>query len=346
MSVGPTGHRTACSRYVVGGYTDGPGQGVGVLHLEGGRPVRAAVVAEAQNPSWVLVGPSADVVYAALEREDGAVAAWRVAPDGDGPWPALGEERASGGSSPCHLALTADGRHLLVANYGDGSVAVLPVAEDGSLGERTDLVRHEGPTGPNAERQDGPHAHQCVVTPTGHVLVCDLGLDAVVGYELSPDGRLTEVARSRLSPGSGPRHLALSPDGATAWVACELTSTVVTCDVDGARLTPRSSVSTRAPHLRLDNLAASILVTDDGSRVLVSNRGDDTIAVFDVETGLLRRDTILDCSGHWPRAITWGPDGELLVAAERSDIVVRIDPEDGRPSVVRWPSPTCLAPLA
>ncbi len=344
MSVGPTGRRTACSRYVVGGYTDRPGQGVGILDIEGGRPVRAAVVAEAENPSWVLVAPSGDVVYAALEREDGAVAAWRVT--AEGPWPALGEQRSTGGSAPCHLALTPDGRHLLAANYGSGSVAVHPVAEDGSLGERTDLVQHAGPTGPNAERQDGPHAHQSVVTATGHVLVCDLGLDAVIGYELSADGRLTEVARSRFSPGTGPRHLALSPDGATAWVACELTSTVVTCDVDGARLTPRSSVSTRAPHLRLDNLAASVLVTDDGTRVLVSNRGDDTIAVFDVETGLLRRDTILDSAGHWPRANTWGPDGELLVAAERSDIVVRLDPEDGRPTVVRWPSPTCLAPLA
>ena len=107
MSVGPTGPRTACSRYVVGGYTDRAGQGVGVLDIEGGRPVRATVVAEAENPSWVLVAPSGDVVYAALEREDGAVAAWRVS--GDGPWPALGEQRSTGGSAPCHLALTPDG---------------------------------------------------------------------------------------------------------------------------------------------------------------------------------------------------------------------------------------------
>ena len=185
-----------------------------------------------------------------------------------------------------------------------------------------------------------------VVGPQGHVFVCDLGLDAVVVYDLSAQGTLTEVARTGFSPGSGPRHLAISADGGTAWVVGELTSSVVTCALDGPTLTPLSSVSTRAPHLQLDNLAAGILVSPDGSRVLVSNRGDDTVAVFEVDHGgVLRRDTLLDCAGHWPRHIAWGPDGALLVSAERADVVVRIDPGDGRPTVTRWPQPTCLVRL-
>lgn len=334
----------APTRYLIGGYTEGPGQGLGIVTVESGRLGRPRLVAEAENPSYVVTSPDSRIAYAVLEREEGAVAAWLVG-DPDTPWSSHGEEQPTGGSFPCHLALSADRRHLLTANYGSGSISVHPVLEDGSLGARTDLVQHEGPHGPNAERQEGPHAHQVVVGPTGLVFSCDLGLDVVLTYELDASGHLTEVARVALSPGSGPRHLAFSPDGETAWVVSELTSTVTTCRVDGAALNPVSSISTRAPHLRLDNLAAAIIVSPDGSRVLVSNRGDDTVAVFDVERGELRRETLVDCVGHWPRHIDWGPGGELLITDERSDIVVMLDSVTGQPSVARWSSPTCLAPL-
>lgn len=335
----------APARYLVGGYTTHAEQGLGVLEVTDGRLRLPRVVARADNPSWVALSPDRSVAYAVAEREVGGVAAWRVG-SGDAGWDRLGQEQETGGSFPCHLAVSPDGRHLLVANYGSGSVSVHPVLDDGSVGARSDLVQHQGPTGPHEERQDGPHAHQVTVTASGLVLVCDLGLDAVVGYELSPDGVLTEVARSAFAPGSGPRHLALSDDGQTAWVVCELTSTLVTCRVGGARLTPLASVSTRAPHPRLDNLAAALLVAPDRAQVLASNRGDDTIAVFDVEAGGgLRRDTLYSSGGHWPRDLTWGPQGELLVAAERADLLVRVDPADAASTSVAWPSPTCLVRL-
>jgi len=340
-------------RYLLGGYTQAQAQGVraqgvrglGVVEVVDGRLGSPRVVAEADNPSWVVLAQDGRTVYAVAEREVGGVAGWRVGSGDDGPWERLGQVRSTGGAFPCHLALSADGRHLVVANYGSGSVSVHPVLADGSVGERSELVEHVGPPGPNRERQDGPHAHQVVVLD-GYVLVCDLGLDAVIGYELSADGELREVTRSRFSPGSGPRHLAPSGDGRTAWVVSELTSTVVTCHVDGPTLTPVSSVSTRAPHLQLDNLAAALLVSVDGSRVVASNRGDDTVAVFDVEAGGgLRRDTLYAAGGHWPRDLAWGPGEELLVAAERSDLVIRLDPADGGLSAVAWPQPTCLVRL-
>ncbi|MEO3938829.1 lactonase family protein [Dermatophilaceae bacterium Soc4.6] len=334
------------ARYLLGGYTQGPGQGLGVVELVSGVWGRPRVVAETDDPSWVALSPDGRTVYAVAEREVGGVAAWRVGSGDEHPWALLGDEQETGGSFPCHLAVSADARHLLVANYGSGSVSVHPLLADGSVGARTDLVQHVGPVGPNRKRQDGPHAHQVTVTRDGHVLVCDLGLDCVIGYALSQDGRLREVARSTFAPGSGPRHLAVSGDGRTAWVVSELTSTVVTCRVDGPVVTPLTSVSTRAPHRQLDNLAAALLVSPDGCRVLASNRGDDTVSVFDVEVGGgLRRDTLQAAGGHWPRDLAWGPDGELLVAAERSDLVVRLDPVDGAPSAVGWSRPTCLVRL-
>lgn len=335
----------ATARFVIGGYTDGPGQGLGLVAVADGRLGDARLVAEADNPSYVVTSPDGRIAYAVLEREAGAVAAWRVGGSGVG-WPPHGEEQPTGGSFPCHLTLSADGRFLVSSSYGSGSIAVHPVLEDGSLGGRTDLVQHDGPTGPHAERQDGPHAHQVVVAPDGCLLACDLGLDLVLTYVLDAMGRLEEVSRTALPPGTGPRHLALSADGAVAWVVGELSSRVVTCRVTGPLLEPVSAVSTRGPHLGPENDAAAILVSADGSRVLVSNRGDDTVAVFAVEPGGLRLHNVLDGAGHWPRDILWAPGGQLLVANERSDAVVLLDEAADGPGVTPWPKPTCLAAIA
>ncbi len=332
-------------RYVIGGYTDGPGQGLGVITVEDGRLSRATLVAEANNPSYVITSPDGRIAYAVLERDAGAVAAWTVG-DPDTVWVPLGEQQPTGGSAPCHLTLSVDGRFLISSNYESGSIAVHPVLDDGSLGARTQLVQHEGPTGRHSERQDGPHAHQVVVGPDGHYFACDLGLDIVFTYVLDASGQLEEVSRSAMPPGTGPRHLAFSTDGAIAWVVGELSSRVVMCSVAGPVLEPVSGVSTRAPHLQLENTPAAILVTPDGARVLVSNRGDDTVAVLDVESGSLRPETVLDVFGHWPRHIAWAPEGQLLVTNERSNVVVLLGGSTDRPGVAPWPSPTCLAALA
>ena len=322
------------TRLVLGGY----GSALGLVHLgpEGfGPPVE---VAPAPSPSFVIASPDGRFVYAALEGDDGRVAAWAVTDDP--PWPALGQQ-STGGSAPCHLALSPDGRWLVTANYTSGSVSVHPVQVDGSLGERTDLVEHEGEPGPRADRQDGPHAHQ-VVFVEGGLLVCDLGLDAVVGYHLD-DGRLTEVARSAMPAGSGPRHLVV--DGSVAYVVGELGSTVTVCDVAGLALTPRESLATRSLDAAGDNTAAEVVVTRD--QVLVSNRGDDTVAVFDKSGESLRLGEIVPCGGSWPRWIGL-VDGSLLVTNERSHGIARLGSTAGEwrlAEVLAWLSPTGCAVL-
>lgn len=319
------------TRLVLGGY----GSALGAVDLgpDGfGAPVE---VAAADGPSFVVGSDDGRFVYATLEAA-GRVGAWAVADD----WRPLGEQ-PTGGEAPCHLALSPDGRWLVTANYASGSVSVHPVQDDGSLGARTDLVQHRGTPGPQADRQDGPHAHQ-VVFAEGGLLVCDLGLDAVVGYQLD-GGRLTEVTRSALPPGTGPRHLAVAVD--TAYVIGELASTVTVCDVAGLELTPRESVSVRASDARGENLAAEVVVR--GDEVLASNRGDDTVAVLSRDGTTLRLGAIGPCGGSWPRWM--GLVGEsLLVANERSDAVARLASVDHVWSVAEvldWPSPTGCAVL-
>ncbi|MEP6631408.1 MAG: lactonase family protein [Lapillicoccus sp.] len=331
-------------RLVLGGY----GSAIGVVdlsELDGSRFGEPRSAAEAASPSWVL--PSADgrFVYAALESAEGRVGAWAVT--AELPWRPLGT-RSTGGADPCHLALSPDGGWLLAANYSSGSVSVHPVREDGSLGERVELVAPEGETGPVADRQDRPHAHQVVFAPDGKVLVCDLGLDLVHADALDPvSGRLTQIARSPFPPGTGPRHLVLTRDGRTAYVVGELSSTLSVCRVTGPRLEVLQTVSARAADADTENTAAEVALADDERTVLVSQRGDDTVATLSVDARTARLVSVDPCGGSWPR---WAGlvGGSAIVADERSDAVVVLRRQGygwAVEATTTWTRPTCVAPL-
>ncbi len=338
-------------RLLIGGYTPESGGGIGVVTLEDGRLGTPRLVAEAANPTFVVVSPDARVAYAVLQADgadEGAVAAWLVGDgDSDGAWTALGEQ-STGGKGPCHLALSPDGRFVAAANYEAGSVSVNRIEDDGSVGPRTTLVVHSGAVGPATDRQEAPHAHEVVFGPSGHLFVCDLGLDAVIAYELDGvTGDLRELHRAVMPAGTGPRHLAFSPDGATAWVVGELASTVTACAVKGPTLTPLSTVSSRAAGAQGEDLAAEIVVSADGGTVFVSNRGDDTVATFSVDGASVTLQSAVHCGGHWPRYIGFGEDEQTLVVTnERSDSVAVLSRDDGSWTVsqtVEWPTPTVAA---
>jgi 6-phosphogluconolactonase len=227
------------------------------------------------------------------------------------------------------------------------------VAADGSLGERADLVVLEGPTGPVPGRQDGAHAHEVVFAPDGTVFVCDLGLDVVHGFTLDGGtGRLTEVARSPFPPGTGPRHLVLTADGATAYVVGELSGAVSVCRVDGPRLEVLQTVSARAEDASGENTAAELVLTADERTLVVSQRGDDTVATLEVDRHTARLVAVDPCGGAGPRWIglvsTPGSDEVLLVAHEQSGslaVLRRNGPGWSVAASTTWARPTCVAAL-
>lgn len=333
-------------RLVVGGY----GPSLGLVDLDGTRWQETVSAAPAAGASWVLPSSDGRQVYAVVEKQDGGVRAWSVT--ADLPWRSLGTQE-TGGADPCHLALSPDGRWLLAANYTSGSVCVLPVAADGSLGERADLVVLEGPTGPVPGRQDGAHAHEVVFAPDGTVLVCDLGLDVVHGFTLDGGtGRLTEAARSPFPPGTGPRHLVLTADGATAYVVGELSGAVSVCRVDGPRLEVLQTVSARAEGASGENTAAELALSRDERTLMVSQRGDDTVATLEVDRHTARLIAVDPCGGAGPRWIGLasipGSDEVLLVAHEQSDslaVLRRDGPGWSVAASTTWARPTCVAAL-
>lgn len=332
----------------VGGYTGdkgGEGEGIALLRRDpaSGLLTPLGVAARTPSPSFLVQHPALPVLYAVNELDpDGTVSAFSVSADGGLTELAV---RATGGTDPAHLAITPDGGRLLVANYSSGSVSVHPLDADGVPGERSDLLDLVG-QGPVADRQAGPHAHM-VVPVRDDVLIADLGSDRVWRSRLDPvAGRLTMLPPAVVArPGTGPRHLRLSPDGALMLVG-ELDGTLswYRPSADGTL-----AVAGRARTSRKDgeNLPSELIIRPDGRLVYVANRGPDTVATFawDGERADLVAETPAD--GHWPRHMILLGD-HLYVANQMSHSVttLRIDSESGVPERVAEPtkvaSPTGL----
>ncbi|GGN67901.1 hypothetical protein GCM10010112_31740 [Actinoplanes lobatus] len=333
----------------VGCYTGdkgGEGDGITLLRRDPatGDLIRLGLAARTPSPSFLAQHPTLPVLYAVNELDQGSVSAFTVAPDCSLIPLAV---RPTGGSDPCHLAVTADGRHLVVANYSSGSVSVHPLDAEGAPGERSDLLTLTG-GGPDAERQAGPHAHQVVPESNGPgVLISDLGSDRVWRSRLDPNsGRLSLPEPAvEAKPGTGPRHMLHSADGALLVVG-ELTGNLAWYRPAGGPTleswgeTP-SSTSSGAVY------PSEITMGRDGRFVYVANRGPDTVSVFSWDGEQATLVAEVPTGGVWPRHMVLLGD-HLYVTNQRSHSVTvfRIDPDTGIPGIqgepTGEPTPTCL----
>jgi len=353
---------------IIGTYTeqlphvDGKADGVQVASFDpaSGRIGPVTALAAARNPSYLAASASGEHVYAVHEtltfegQPGGGITAYARDPR-SGQLTAL-NARATLGDSPCHVTLDRSGRFVLNANYGVdvGSVTVHRIELDGRLGDLTDHVEHAG-CGPDPVRQANSHVHMIAVDPlTGDILVSDLGSDTVFGYALDHDGRLTAKTSANLDtvPGAGPRHLAFHPDGSHLFVVNELDSTVSALRRDNDQFVLTDRVPTRGAGASAggQNLAGAIRVTPSGRHVLVSNRGDDSLAVlrFDPDASTLSLVGITPDVGECPRDFIVTPDGgHVIVAGQDSDTLAfyRFDDEAGTlrlQHLAAAPTPVCL----
>jgi 6-phosphogluconolactonase len=326
-----------------GTYTGATSRGIYVSRLDAATGGLSApeLAAETVNPSFLAVHPAGRFLYAVNEVDEfeGEAAGFASAFAIDRVSGRLTElnRSSSRGAGPCYLSLDRTGRHLFVANYGGGSVAVLPVGEDGRVGPASAFVQHRG-SGDGA-----PHAHSIDADARNRiVLAADLGLDRVLAYRFDST-RGTLVAHDppfvALEKGAGPRHLALHPGGRLAYVLNELSMTLTAMRYDPERgaLDPIQTVSSLPDGVAVARGfdGAEVLVHATGRFLYASNRGHDTIAVFaiDENTGGLRLLEHVPTQGKTPRGFGVDPSGRYLLAANQdSDTVVvfRIDPETGR----------------
>ncbi|HJS57231.1 MAG TPA: lactonase family protein [Vicinamibacteria bacterium] len=339
-------------RVYVGTYTSGESRGIYRLRLDvaSGTLTPEGQPTEAVDPSFLAFSPDGTRLYAVNEtgqsRHDasGAVSAFAV-DRGTGALTFLNKQ-PSGGAAPCHLSLDRDGRHVLVANYWGGTVAVLPIDNHG-IGPRSALVQHEG---------EGPHPHWIHVDATGRrAIVSDLGLDAlfVYGFDAVRGSLAPAPARVPLPAGAGPRHFAFHPDGRHAYVINELSSTLTAFayDAGAGSLRDLQTVSTLPSGFTGANSTAEVAVSPDGRFLYGSNRGHDSLAVFAVEgaTGKLSLVGHVPTRGRHPRHFEIDPTGAYLIAANRDSdnlAVFRLDRQTGKlepvGEPVRVPRPVCV----
>lgn len=339
---------------LVGTYTDGDSDGIYTVTVDSdGAVEERAATAAGENPSFLAIHPSGEYCYAVNEIDDGAVTALSIDAE-TGELTRLNQITTGGGADPCHCTVDATGQYLLVAHYTGGSVAMVPIDDDGTVSEPSDLVEHTG-SGPDEERQEAAHPHSIQPGPDNEfAYVPDLGDDRVVGYELDLEaGELvpSPEATVNLPAGSGPRHMAFGPDGEYAYLINELDSTVTVLerDADTGGLADVDSTRTLPADYDGDNITADIHVHRSGDWVFGSNRGHDSIAAFAIDDGAIEFQGTESTRGEWPRNFALTPDGDHLLAEnmDTDDVVTfEIDAASGGLSatgaVTEIPSPVCL----
>ena len=219
--------------------------------------------------------------------------------------------------TPCHLTLSPDGKFLYTANYSSGDIAEFAL-EDHLLTTPRRIIPHYGKS--VHRRQKSPHPHFAAFDPAGRQLfVCDLGTDRIYIYNYIPGKglQLPTAEKCILPPGSGPRHLCFAPDSKSFYVANELNSTVsVFVRTNDNKWLLRQTLSTLLPgKTAAQNYPGAIKMSSCGKFLFVTNRGDNSIAVFGVQPdGTCRLNTLADSNGAYPSDLILLDNDQTLLA--------------------------------
>ena len=333
----------------VGTYTGaigggGNGQGIYLYQMNpnNGRLLLVKVASQVPSPSSIAISPSRKYLYCVNEISNfnggtsGSVSSFAIdASNGDLRFLNV---VSSEGAGPAHLSVHPTGKFVFVANYGGGSVAVLPVNPDGSLGPASDTHQNVDSLGPTRATSappgsfaisghDAPHAHMIQSDPDGrNVLFTDLGQDRI--YISSFDvnsGMLSSPTYASVPPGDGPRHFAFHPNGQWLYSIQEEGSTVIyfLYDSTNGMLTAQQTISTLPRRFVGTNFTSEIGVSPDGQFLYAANRLHDTIAVFSIDdSGGLTHVSETSTLGDYPRNFAIDPSGNFMyVCNQRSDSI-------------------------
>ena len=297
---------------------------------------------DVQHPFFLVISPDGRFLYSIDTDKFGGeevefVAAYSIEKQ-TGKLTRLNEQSAKGSAS-CYLDIDATGKTVVLANYSSGSVAALPVRDDGSLGEATSFVQHEG-SSVNPKRQQAPYAHSIVISPDNRfALAADLGIDQVLAYRLDAvTSKLTvNEAQSSVSvePGSGPRHLTFHPNGKRVYLINELKNTVTffSYEPESGKLTTQQTISTLPADFDGITHTADVKITPDGRFLYGTNRGHDSIACYRIgDDGQLTLIKIEPSLGKGPQNLLITPDGQWVICANmpgNNVVVFKIDSQSG-----------------
>jgi len=292
-------------------------------------------VVDTPNPSFLAIDPTNNFLYSTNELGPGQIP---VTTSGNGGFSAWKINQANGnlsplnnvdsdGTFPAHLSVHPSGKYLLGSNYGTGNFPIYQIMGNGSIGTMTDVFQDEGNgTGPNPARQEGPHAHMILTDPSqGHVFGVDLGADQVMAWDFDlTTGKLTPgtVPHANVASGSGCRHMVFHPTKNFAYVIDELVSSVTAFSFDPTRgaFIWIQTISTLPPKFTGTSTCAEIRVHPSGKWVYGTNRGHNTVVVYEVDqkTGMLSVVEWESTRGAIPRGMNIDPSGTFLYAGNQN----------------------------
>ena len=347
------------NRVYIGSYADQDKDGIHVYSFDEntGRLEAIGSASGVQNPSFLAVHPNRKRLYSVSEvrvvdgEPGGRVVAWQIGDDGE-----LTQlnEQLSGGGLPCHLTVDPQGRYVFAVNYRGGNVVMYPLDSRGELEPMCDQAQHVG-SSVNTARQDSPHPHSVHIDPSGtYAYVQDLGTDRIGIYIIDRSHhRLLPLVQAVAEAGAGPRQCCLHPDGKWFYVVNELNSTVAVYEsrnpADG--MAPIQTLSTLPEGYTGPNTGADIHLTPQGDFLYASNRGHDSLALFEVNsaTGMLRSVGHYPSKGELPHAFAISPSGKYLLAANlnaNAVVVFEVDRASGALSgpvqTVQVSKPSCI----
>lgn len=309
-----------------------------------------------KSPSFLALHPSGRFLYSVNEgaEKHGGVSAYAV-DQATGKLTYLNSQPSLGGG-PCHISLHPTGQLAFVSNYGGGNLTVLPIESDGKLAPPSDTAQHTG-SGPNTKRQDKAHAHSATPAPGGRaVYVADLGTDKLHTYEIDAKSRKVnpgQPAYVSLTPGAGPRHVAIHPNGKFLYVVEELTSSVSVFSRDaktGALTTVQKGVKTLPADFTGQNTSADIHIDPSGKFLYQSNRGHNALAIFSIGAdGKLTKVGDQPTMGKTPRNFMIHPSGEFVLVAHQDSDNITIFRRNQQTGLLTYtgqsvsvPAPVCL----
>lgn len=341
---------------LVGTYTSGESKGIYVykFNTATGKSEQVSVAEGLKDPSFVAVAPNGKFVYAVSESKSSVYAfAWDAAV---GKLTLLNEQPVGSGG-PCQLSIDKGGRHIITANYGGGSLSVLPINADGTAGAAVQVISQKG-SGPVTSRQKEPHVHQIVFSPQGtKVFATDLGTDKIMIYDYNPDAAqpLTpaKVPFVSITPGGGPRHLVFHPDGKHAYVVHEISGHVTAFEYRVGRLDAVQTISSNTADYKGDNFgSADIHISPDGKFLYMTNRGDlNNIAIYSISraNGKLTLVGHEPSGGKGPRNFLITKNGDFLLSANQATnniVVFKRDKVTGKlkdtGENIKVPAPVCV----
>ena len=324
--------------FLIGTYT-GPGKGKGIytamLDSQTGEIIPTLKYATVENPSFIAVSPTHNMVYSVMESgSESGVASYNLNEIQSLIF--LNSKVKMNGLDPAYII--AAQKHVITANYSSGDVSVFPIAEDGDLREMTQNVAHKG-SSINPLRQSKPHPHMILFTPDQkHILVSDLGIDKIMiySYNESSNQPLSFVKSVDLPKGSGPRHLTFSYDSSTLFVLGELDGNIHSFDFSNLNLSYLGATSLIYPNRDVKEFnAADIHISPDGKFLYASVRANENlISVFEINNNRsLRPIQNMKTNGMGPRNFAISPDGAWLLVAHQNShdvLVYRRDEATGK----------------